>query len=246
MDASAIDRQFSAMLAGKPAARVIQAAPGRPPRRKDAEDAPDEGNPMRGNGTFGPTGSRCLIVRNRELFARAYSESRLLEILPHDLEEGTSYHVLSNGDISAISYVRHVMRLQPLDYLLGSTWVMSMADVAQLEAWIAAKHLGRLDFYAGEIFPGSYGAVHSELCKLTASTGGRVAIFRNHSKVFAGIGPKFAFLLETSANVNLNPRCECAVLTIGRAGFDHAKGFYDGITSFTKGFPDWQPWEPKR
>ncbi len=44
--------------------------------------------------------------------------------------------------------------------------------------------------------------------------GGRVAVFRNHSKVMAGFGERFDFAVEGSANLNSNPRCEQTVITV--------------------------------
>lgn len=65
--------------------------------------------------------------------------------------------------------------------------------------------------------------------------GGRVAFFRNHSKIYAGIGPKFAFGIETSANVNTNPRTENGCITISEEIYRFYKEYFDGITSFEYG-----------
>lgn len=72
--------------------------------------------------------------------------------------------------------------------------------------------------------------------------GGRVAIFRNHAKVYAGTGEAFDFAITSSANVNTNPRTENTVLTFGDDLFDFYKGFFDGINSFTRDFDDWTRW----
>jgi len=37
-----------------------------------------------------------------------------------------------------------------------------------------------------------------------------------HAKIFAGHGPKFYFGIQTSANINTNPRTENGCITIGR------------------------------
>ena len=61
---------------------------------------------------------------------------------------------------------------------------------------------------------------------------GRIAVFKNHSKIFAGYGDKFHFGIQTSANINTNPRAENGSITIGKDIFDFYKEYFDGIVSF--------------
>ena len=65
---------------------------------------------------------------------------------------------------------------------------------------------------------------------------GRVAVFRNHSKVYAGYNEKegFYFGIQTSANINTNPRTEQGSITIDKAIFDFYYNYYSGIISFEK------------
>ena len=124
---------------------------------------------------------------------------------------------------------------------LLSTWCMAMADVEQMAAWIKDGQIGRLDAYVGEIFPNQYVDEFVALCDAVRQTGGRVAVFRNHSKIFAGTGPDGAFAIESSANINTNPRAEQTAIHMSQDLFDHYKAFFDGITPFNKDFPDWTP-----
>ncbi len=64
--------------------------------------------------------------------------------------------------------------------------------------------------------------------------GGRVAVFRNHAKIFAGSGDKFYFGVETSANINTNPRTENGCITIEKEIYEFYKAYFDGIVSFAK------------
>ena len=69
-------------------------------------------------------------------------------------------------------------------------------------------------------------------------------MFRNHSKIFAGFGKDlggFDFVIESSANVNTNPRTENTVITINGELARFYKEFFDGINSFSKDFDDWTP-----
>lgn len=74
-----------------------------------------------------------------------------------------------------------------------------------------------------------------------------MAIFRNHSKVIVGFGDRFDFAVVTSANVNTNPRSECACLTVdtGVARF-YKEEIFDKINSFNRDFDDWKPYKLKR
>ena len=65
---------------------------------------------------------------------------------------------------------------------------------------------------------------------------GRAAIFKNHSKVYAGCNESdgFYFGIETSANINTNPRTEQGCITVSRGIYDFYKEYFDGINSFEK------------
>lgn len=186
--------------------------------------------------------ARARKTRSRTEIRRAKSEAHLFEILPAPLDTAAAYHVISGGDVDSLSFLARVVKEAPLDYALMSTWCMALPDVEQLAAWLESGRIGRMDAYAGEIFPNQYPDVHRRLCDVMRAHGGRVAIFRNHAKVYAGTGEAFDFAITSSANVNTNPRTENTVLTFGDDIFDFYKGFFDGINSFTRDFDDWTRW----
>ena len=158
------------------------------------------------------------------------------------IQQETSYHVISGGDVDALSYLMHVVKYYPLDYCIFSTWCMAMPDVLQIESWLDSGRIGRVDAYVGEIFQNSYTDCWVKLCEVLRRHGGRVCVFRNHSKVFAGIGDGFGFSIESSANINTNPRTENTVLTTSTELFWFYKEFFDGIKSFDRSFDTWQKW----
>lgn len=190
-------------------------------------------------------GPQSLKRKTTHVYRRAFSEVKLLEVLEHDFSYDATYHILSGGDIDSLSYLKHIIRQQNLHYCLFSTWCMALDDVQQLKEWIEAGKIGRLDAYVGEIFPGSYPKEWEALKKVVLPNGGRVAIFRNHAKIFAGVGPKFGFGIESSANINTNPRVENTVITIGQDIFNFYKTYFDGIKSYRRDFDKWVKWEVK-
>ncbi len=176
-------------------------------------------------------------LSTKYVYRRAFSETRLLDAFAapgFHFEEGVSYHLLTGGDIDVLSYLKAVIRQQRLEHCLISTWCMAADDVLQFREWIEQDHINRLDIYVGEIFTGSYKTEYSMLKRLYDDYPGlgRICVFRNHSKIMAGIGAKFAFGIQTSANINTNPRTEQACITIDRGLYDFYKNYFDGINSF--------------
>lgn len=181
-------------------------------------------------------------TRSRRQTRRAKSESTLVEILPADIADGDAWHVLSSGDIDSLSFLAHILATHTLDYCLMSTWCMAMDDVNQILTWIAEGKIARFDAYLGEIFPNQYTDEHERLVAGLKQTGaGRVAIFKNHSKVYACRSGARAWVIESSANVNTNPRTENTVITADIGLYQHHKAYFDGIKSFNRDFDTWTP-----
>ena len=177
----------------------------------------------------------CTCFSDRYLYRRGFSEARLLEAMSLEkFEEGQSWHFITSGDVDSLSFLKVVLLHQPqLSHLLFSTWCMSAEDVLQFQEWVEGGVIKSLDCYVGEIFPSSYKVEYKMLKDLVERTGcGRLAVFRNHSKVFAGVGDRFAFAIESSANINTNPRTEQGVITINGGLYDFYKEYFDGIRSF--------------
>lgn len=131
-----------------------------------------------------------------------------------------------------MSFLKIVLRQQDLNYLLFSTWCMASEDIYQIEEWLESGKIKKVDAYVGEIFPGTYKLEYRLLRPIIEKYGGRVAVFKNHSKIFAGYGDKFYFGIQSSANINTNPRTENACITIDRGLYEFYKEYFDGIKSF--------------
>jgi hypothetical protein len=177
----------------------------------------------------------CLELSNNYLYRRAFSETQLLDVLPREFKTGDSYHCLTGGDVDSLSYLKVVLRQQNLEYCLFSTWCMAAEDVLQFDKWIQSGKIKKLDAYVGEIFPNQYRIEYGMLKNLFGKHKcGRIAVFKNHSKIYAGYGDEFYFGIETSANINTNPRTENGCITIDKGIYDFYKAYFDGIISFEK------------
>ena len=176
----------------------------------------------------------CTKRNDRNIYRRAFSETQLLDVLGFDFKEGESYHTISAGDVDILSFLKCVLRQQNLKHCLFSTWCMAQDDILQIEDWLKTGKIKTMDAYVGEIFKGSYLAEYDLLKPIIKRYKGRFIIFRNHSKIISGYGDKFYFAVESSANINTNPRTENSCLTIAKGIYEFYKDYFDGIISFEK------------
>lgn len=180
---------------------------------------------------------------NRHRMRRILSEANLEKQLPWHFNAGETYHCISWGDVDSLTYMRSIVKQQRIKYALISTWCMAMEDLKEMDEWISRGYVDRIDLYCGEIFRGTYGAEYEAAIELEKKHGGRLCIFRNHSKVMVLIGERFDAVIESSANVNTNPRTEQTVITIDSELAKWYKDIFDGIISFDRTFDDVKPYE---
>lgn len=156
--------------------------------------------------------ARAVRTANRKNLRRANSEKHLAELLPPLIADGESWHVLSRGDVDALSYAVHVLAgMEYASHLLISTWCMAEADVQQVDTWLDTGIVERLTLCVGKIFPNQYGDEYEHAKQLAERyEGTRVVVARNHSKVtlLANDAASYYIAIESSANVNTNPRIE--------------------------------------
>lgn len=180
---------------------------------------------------------------SRQKMRRILSENNPEKELPWHFEQGVTYHCMSWGDVDSLTYFRAVVKQQHIKYALISTWCMAMEDCREIEAWLRNRYIDRIDFYCGEIFRGSYTAEYETLVAIEKEFGGRLCIFRNHSKIMVLLGDRFDCVIESSANVNTNPRTEQSVITVDTELARWYKEIFDGIISFDRSFDEVKPYD---
>ena len=178
--------------------------------------------------------TECFELSNKYLYRRAFGEDMLLQKLGvDDFKIGHSYHCITGGNVDSLSFLKVILLHQNIDWLMCSTWCMAAEDIKQFEFWIDEGKIKKLDFYVGEIFPTSYVIEWRMLNDLFKRKNcGRIAAFKNHSKIYAGYGEKFPFVIESSANINTNPRTEQCVITIDGGLVEFYKNYFDKIKSY--------------
>jgi len=187
--------------------------------------------------------AKCKRVYSRHTMFRVISEINLEKVLPWHFNPGDCYHCFSWGDVDTLTYFRYVVKQQHIKYAFFATWVMAMEDCEEVESWLEAGYIDRCDFFVGEIFKNSYYQQYEKLCSICRKYGGRVCVFRNHSKVMALFGDRFNVVIEASANINHNPRSEQATITVDDELAYWYKDIFDDIQSFQRDFDHIKPWE---
>ena len=189
-------------------------------QRPDEEEAPAE--PLEGNAV-------SFILPMKYQYRRAYSEMELLDSLQAPgfrFRKGMCYNFLTRGDVDALSFFKAVVRQQHIFHVAVATWCVDMNDILTLKKWILDGRIDRMDLFLGEIYrTGRHGFEVRDFTKAFEGLDNvSVTVARNHSKVFAGRGCDFDFVIQTSANINTNPRIENACILIPEDG--------DGLVDF--------------
>ena len=175
--------------------------------------------------------------KQRHELRRAASEATLATILPAQFESGATWHVLSHGDIDALSYLRHAIAgYGYFDLVAISTWCIAMPDLLELRKWLDTGKIDRLELYGGEIFPSQYPDEYALATRMAAEYGMRLVVARNHSKVILARNDKEAafLVMEGSANVNTNPRIEQTAISNDADLLNWYLTFFNGLRSIDK------------
>lgn len=177
----------------------------------------------------------CRIAQKMQL-RRANSQAELAKLIPARIPDGESWHVISRGDIDALSFLSHAIGDRYFDYVAISTWCIARTDMDQLAAWLDAGRIDHLELYAGEIFPSQYGDEYEQAQQMVAAYGMRLVIARNHSKVTLACNEAEGYYLaiESSANVNTNPRIEQTAVHASRELFEFYREFFHGLRSIDR------------
>lgn len=181
--------------------------------------------------------ARAHKSKNKHHLRRANAEATLAQLLPAVFTEGESWHVISRGDIDSLSYVRHALAgVTHLDHVLMSTWCIARKDLDEISAWLDSGKIDQFDLYAGEIFPGSYGDEYEQILKMTETYGCRLVVAKNHSKVtlLSQTSSNYYLVIESSANVNTNPRIEQSAVHADADLHSFYLEFFNGVKSIDK------------
>lgn len=180
--------------------------------------------------------ARAQRAAHRLHVRRAKAQATLAEILPERFSAGESWHIISHGDIDALSYLAHAIRATHFDYVAISTWCIARPDLEQISTWLDTGRIDHFELYAGEIFPSQYTDEHELAQQMVAAYGIRLCIARNHSKLIlaSNEADDYHLVMEGSANVNTNPRIEQTAIHCSAELLAFYRDFYSGLRSIDR------------
>lgn len=181
--------------------------------------------------------ARAVKAAHRHQLRRAKAEKTLAEILPARFQPGDSWHVISYGDIDSLSYLRHALSgTTHFDHVILSTWCIARADLEEIASWLDSGRIDHFELYAGEIFPAQYGDEYEQMQQICDTYGARLVIARNHSKVTlaANLAEGYHLVIESSANVNTNPRIEQSAVHCDADLYTFYAEFFHGLKSIDR------------
>ena len=152
------------------------------------------------------------IARQSKIETRiAESDKKLLDLLPLKIEPGTSFHVLSGGDIDALSYLRVIFaNTGYFKNVTISSWRISMAAMQQLHAWMDAGLIDCLNLVVDRRFARLSLDVLDYAKSFIYEYSGNISVTLTHAKITLLENPEkdIYYVLESSANLNINKRLE--------------------------------------
>ena len=180
------------------------------------------------------SGTTAIKRRNRHLTRRAKSEEVLRSVLPDYVDTGDSYHVISSGDVDSMSFMTFYMVNYTFDDVLISTWVIADSDIDNLVDLMKNGRIKKLKLCLGEIYPGTYPAEYSRLLKMRDEFNFQMVVARNHSKIMLMKNSDMDLVIESSANVNTNPRMEQTAIHNDKGLYDFYNEFFAGVKSIDR------------
>lgn len=180
------------------------------------------------------SGTTAIKRKNRHLTRRAKSEEVLRSVLPDYVDTGDSYHVMSSGDVDSMSFMTFYMVNYTFDDVLISTWVIADSDIDNLIDLMKNGRIKKLKLCLGEIYPGTYPAEYSRLLNMRDEFNFQMVVARNHSKIMLMKNSDMDLVIESSANVNTNPRMEQTAIHNDKGLYDFYNDFFAGVKSIDR------------
>ena len=160
------------------------------------------------------TGSKILRqVNKRKRFNILLSVREIEGLLDRLPEDGEVYKFLSTGGFSAISFIRFVARRTVIRRLTVSTLRVGKKEMQALHVLHSGQRLDRAEFLIGSFMKNDsktgrrygYYDLFEQICQRNGWT---FAVAQNHSKLLLFDTDAGKFVIETSSNLNENPKME--------------------------------------
>lgn len=205
-----------------------------PPLKREKEEEPEDhsGSIVNEEGQLGPTDQFGMPVKFA--YRRAFSHMELLESVGKDFtfQNGWCYNFITRGDVDMLSYLTLILREQDIEHLILSSWRAERKDMEMILHWKEKGRIGKIEIYLGRLYAHSHDDRYNirqwrELCAPFPDV--TIKVFRNHTKIAAGKGAKFNFVVQSSANMNTNVNAENACIIIDDEAFEFYRQFFSEV-----------------
>lgn len=160
------------------------------------------------------TGSKILRkVNKRKRFNILLSVREIEGLLDRLPEDDEVFKFLSTGGFSAISFIRFVARRTVIRRLTVSTLRVGKKEMQSMNVLHSGQRLDRAEFIIGSFMKNDsktgrrygYYDLFEQICR---KNGWAFAVAQNHSKLLLFNTDAGKFVIETSSNLNENPKME--------------------------------------
>lgn len=165
----------------------------------------------------------------RKIFNVIRSSAELERLIP-ELPDKECYKIISGGDFSSISFIRFVGVKTKIKELTVSTLRVGKKELQYLDLMAKNGRIGTATFVVGSIMKKdskkglSYG-YYDNFENVCNKNKWRYCISNNHSKLILMDTDKGKYVLETSSNLNENPKIE-------QFSFEKDSNLYDFYHNF--------------
>ena len=171
----------------------------------------------------------CQILAKDEC-RFAYGVQNLVSLRSEKFEEGYSYHILTDGKVDMLNHLRWLIMLYGrIEHVCISSWSISATNILLLERWHDDGELGSTDLIVGDIFPAKFREEWSALLRLREA--GVLKMLYNgkiHAKlILAEAASGERIVVESSANANMNPRCEQSVVSVSPELHEFYRSYFE-------------------
>ncbi|MEG1185703.1 MAG: hypothetical protein RSD63_08735 [Eubacterium sp.] len=161
-------------------------------------------------------------------------KGELEEIMPELPEDDEVFKILSNGGFSSIAFVKSVADKTRIDEMLATTLRVGRKHLEVIDVLYKNGAIGKVKFIIGSLMKNDsergvkYG-YYDDLKKKCDENGWEISISNNHSKILLMDTKKGKFVLETSSNLNENPKMEQFSFEKSEELFNMYMNFFKGV-----------------
>lgn len=164
----------------------------------------------------------CVVInlthvvkqRKKRIKFNVIRESKMIEEIMHDLpDDNTVYKMVSFGGFSSLGFVNFVANRSKITSMTASTLRVGKNHLKVLDVLHKKGNIEHVHFIVGSIMSNDsatgkkYGYFDS-LQDVCDANGWDITVYSNHIKVILFATDKGKYVLETSSNLNENPKME--------------------------------------